>query len=144
MGIGMTRHRQLIALKHMCRQREYLVHIPGIMERDTHGGSEEGGVRSEEAEEREDHLIIEIEDTSHLLDGLSVVCARAPDLIHVSYGFLCEFMHPDRVLLHREDIDIDTLLLPDTVVAVLLQHPRTLIAYFGIEVEVVRIGIIVL
>ena len=43
MGIGMARHRQLIALKHMCRQREYLVHIPGIMERDTHGGSEEGG-----------------------------------------------------------------------------------------------------
>ena len=80
-------------------------------------------MRSEEAEDGEYHLIIKIEDTSHLLDGLSVVCARAPDLIHVSYRLLRQLVQPDRMLLHREDVDIETLFLPKTVVAVLLQHP---------------------
>ena len=80
-------------------------------------------VKSEESEEGEEHLIVEVEDATHGLDGFRIVGACAPDLIHVPHGLLRQFVKPDGVLFHGEDVDIDALLLPHAVVAVLLQHP---------------------
>ena len=40
MGIGIARHGQLVFLKRVGRQWEYLVSITGIMERDTHTTSD--------------------------------------------------------------------------------------------------------
>ena len=53
-------------------------------------------------------------------------------------------MEPDGVLLHRQDINEDALFLPHTVVAVLLQHTGTTIAYLGKEEEVSGVCLVVL
>ena len=92
----------------------------------------------------EEPTVVEVEDMPYLPDGLGVVSTCAPDLIHVANGLLRQFMQPDRVLLHGEDVDIDSLFLPQTVVVVLFQHPRTTVAHLGIKEEIVGIRLVVL
>ena len=73
----------------------------------------------EGTETGEEYLVIEIEDATDGPDGLLVVGAGAPDLIHVAHALLRELVQPDGVLLHGEDVDVDALLAPQAVVAVL-------------------------
>ena len=79
--------------------------------------------REEGAKAGEKPFVVEVEDTPYRLDGLLVIRTRTPDLIHVSHRLFRQLMQPDRVLLHGKDIDIDALFLPQTVVAILFQHP---------------------
>ena len=120
-GISMTWNRQLMSFKSMCREREYLVKIARIMERNTHTTCNHLTWQqfADTTQKGEYHLIVNIKDATHLADGLLVIGTRTPNLIHVAYGLLRDFMQPDGVRLHGEDIDIDTLFLPQTIVAVL-------------------------
>ena len=41
MSIGIVGHRELTTLEEMSGQREYLIHLARVMERDAQGGSDE-------------------------------------------------------------------------------------------------------
>ena len=60
----------------------------------------------------------------------------------MSYRKLREFVQPDGMHFHGEDVDVYTLLLPHPVVVVPLVQQRTTVAHLGIEEEIVRICLV--
>ena len=94
------------------------------------------------AEEGEDIAVVDIEDASYPLYGFGIILTLSPYLVHMSYRKLCQFVQPDGVLFHREDIDVYTLLLPHPVVVVPFVQQRTTVAHLGIEEEIVRICLV--
>ena len=79
--------------------------------------------RKKSAEEREDIAVVEVEDASYPLDGFGIILTLSPHLVHMSYRKLREFVQPDGMLFHGEDIDIYSFLLPHPVVVVpFVQH----------------------